>query len=128
MTPNKELKLAYYLAVTLLLVGVISYAAFPKKIPEQPFRIMFSAVSGKVLFDHKTHTSESGYGIVCYECHHNLEENETDPELCGDCHEPVSEEEGVPNRADAFHLQCAGCHDDFGAGPMTEECNSCHVL
>jgi hypothetical protein len=32
----------------------------------------------------------------------------------------------MPSRADAFHSQCKGCHEENGSGPV--ECNSCHSL
>jgi hypothetical protein len=38
-----------------------------------------------------------------------------------DCHGPDSE----PTRADAFHTNCRGCHEENGAGPV--ECSSCHL-
>ncbi len=126
MTSNKELQIAYGLAIILLFVGVLSYAAFSAKPPEQPVRLMFKCIAGKVFFDHKTHTVESGYGISCSDCHHNLEEGETDPQACGECHEPESQDEDVPGRADAFHAQCIDCHKDAEAGP--EKCASCHVM
>ena len=130
MAPKKELKLAYYIAGILLFVGAISYAAFPVNVPDEPRRIMFESIAGKVFFDHKTHSIEAGYGLSCIECHHELEEDETDPQpqLCGDCHEPDSEDEDMLKKMDAFHLQCSGCHEEFNAGPLNEECNACHVL
>ncbi len=124
MTSKKELQLAYSLAIVLLIVGVFCYAALSSTKPEPPNRIMFQCMAGKVLFDHKAHTSESGYGISCMDCHHNLEEGETKPETCGECHLPGSDEDG-PKRGDAFHQQCKGCHENDG-GPV--ECNACHVL
>jgi len=126
MISNKELQIAYGLAIILLVVGVLSYAAFPAKSPDQPVRLMFKCVAGKVLFDHKTHTSESGYGISCNDCHHNLEEGEIKPQACGECHESESQDEDMPNRSDAFHSQCIDCHKEGGAGP--EKCASCHVM
>jgi hypothetical protein len=33
----------------------------------------------------------------------------------------------MPKRSDAFHQQCAGCHEDFGKGPAESNCNGCHV-
>jgi len=142
MTPNKELQLAYGMAIVLLVVGLISYAAFPAKSPEVPIRMMFKCKAGKVLFDHKTHTDSSGYGISCSDCHHHPED-ETGLRACGDCHlpeEPAAapqacmechepdEVEGQlpPVRSDSFHSQCVGCHKDEGAGPV--ECSMCHVL
>ena len=59
MTSKKELKLAYALAIILLIVGVLSYAAFSEKVPEEPIRLMFKCVAGKVLFDHKIHAAGS---------------------------------------------------------------------
>ena len=126
MALKKEHRFAYVLAVVLLLVGVISYAAFSSKPPERPVRIMFKSIAGKVLFDHKTHTDESGLGLACNDCHHMLEEGDTEAQPCMECHEPQSEDEDVPKRSDAFHQQCIGCHQEFEAGPT--ECASCHVL
>ena len=149
MTPIKERKLAYYLAGILLVVGAISYAAFPDKTPEEPVRLMFKSVSGNVLFGHQTHSAESGYGIACKECHHHPEEAEEEKDVyqsCKNCHQIPKEGESVPpvcldchdksevedseiiKSADAFHAQCSGCHEDFGAGPKEQECASCHVL
>ena len=148
MSPMRERKFAYYLAGILLVVGTISYAAFPVKTPEQPIRIMFKSVSGNVLFDHKTHGSDSGYGNSCEDCHHHPGEGEADLRACKDCHQIPPEGESVPKAcldchdatevedteimksSDAFHAQCRGCHEDFGEGPGngSEECSSCHVL
>jgi hypothetical protein len=144
MTSKKELQLAYGLIIVLFIVGVLSYAAFSVKTPDQPVRLMFKSVAGRVLFDHKTHTDDSGYGISCKDCHHHPEEDETDFRACGDCHSALPEGETFPEactdchgldeiegtemmkKADAFHSQCIDCHKDNEAGP--EECASCHVL
>ena len=126
MALKKEQQFAYGLAIVLFVVGVISYAAFPAKTPEQPVRIMFDSVAGKVLFDHKTHTTDSGYGLACADCHHNLEEGETEPPSCLECHEQQTEDADVPKRSDAFHIQCINCHQEIEAGPR--ECGFCHVL
>jgi len=143
MTPKKELQMAYALAIILLVVGVLSYSAFSARAPEQPVRLMFKSAAGNVLFDHKTHTEESGYGISCEDCHHHFEEEvdfracgdchilpengEKMPQYCMDCHEPDEiEDTEMIKKVDAFHLQCINCHTDFEAGP--EECQSCHIL
>ena len=148
MTSKKELKLAYGLAIILLIVGVISYAAFPAKAPEEPVRIMYKIVAGKVLFDHKTHTAESGYGLSCNDCHHHPEdedeslracgdchqipaEGEAAPEACNDCHEPDEiEDSEFTKRADAFHSQCEKCHKESDIGPIddNERCSWCHFM
>ncbi|MBT8356986.1 MAG: cytochrome c family protein [Deltaproteobacteria bacterium] len=146
MTSKQELRLAYALAVILFVVGVLSYAmtAFSAKTPDIPMRLMFKGVAGKVLFDHKTHTEDAGYGIACVECHHHPEEGEEDyracvdchslaekedalPEACGDCHEADEiEDSEITKRVDAFHMQCINCHKENEAGP--EKCASCHVI
>ena len=126
MAFKKEQQFAYILAAVLLIVGVVSYAAFPQKTPDRPLRIMFQAVNGKVLFDHQTHTVESGVALSCGDCHHTLEAGETEAQACLECHERQSEDPDVPKRSDAFHRQCVNCHQEIEAGP--KECNSCHVM
>jgi hypothetical protein len=147
MTPQKELKLAYSLAAILLIVGFISYGAFPAKPPDEPIRIMYKTVAGKVLFDHKTHAAETGYALACQDCHHHpeddaeaalqpcgnchqiLPEGETLPATCLDCHEPEDiEDVEITKRSDAFHAQCESCHQEGGIGPVEQRCSWCHVL
>jgi hypothetical protein len=121
MTPKGEQGLAFALAAVLLVVGVVCYAAFPQKTPEEPVRIMFKSTAGKILFDHKTHAVEEGYGVACDDCHH--EEQEGSSSCSGeDCHGPDSD----PKRGDALHTNCRGCHEESGAGPT--ECAACHVM
>ena len=91
MTPKREMKIAYIIIIVLLFVGVISYAAFPAKAPEEPVRVMYKVVAGKVLFDHKAHTAESGYGLSCTDCHHHPEDEEESLIACGDCHQIPAE-------------------------------------
>ena len=123
MDARKEKAVAYAVGIVLVVVAVVCYAALPYRMAEQPVRILFKSAAGNVLFDHKVHTSENGYGYGCIECHHTLEEEGERPSACGECHEPDSEE---VNRSDAFHQQCQGCHDQSGMGPV--ECAGCHVL
>ncbi len=143
MIPKQKMKLVYGLVIYLLVVGVLCYAAFPVSPPEEPIRIMYSVAAGKVLFDHYTHTSESAYGLSCWDCHHPAND-EAALVACGSCHksdgeEPQPsqecpdcqdgneiEETQVLKRADAFHDQCIGCHQEFDAGPV--ECEACHVI
>ena len=144
MLSNRQLKIAYGLILYLLLVGVLSYAAFPEKTPEEPVRLMYKVVAGKVLFDHKAHTSELKYSLSCYDCHHHPADDDSSLVACGECHYGTEAIEGPPEkciechdtdeiedteilkRADAFHDQCIKCHQDFEAGPVA--CAACHVL
>lgn len=144
MTSQKQLQLACGLAVVLFVVGIVSIAAFPIKEPENPVRLMFMSAAGNVLFDHKTHTDSSGYGLSCQDCHHHPEEDvdlracgdchklmEKEgafPEACNDCHEPdeIEGSDEMMKRADAFHAQCIDCHKEADAGP--QECGLCHFM
>jgi hypothetical protein len=147
MTPKRELQTAFSLIIILFVVGVISYAAFPAKPPDQPIRIMYDSVAGKALFDHKTHFSMSGYAIACTQCHHHppdpenlqdailkcdychqtLEKGQNWPKSCLDCHDKADlEDSKILKKSDAFHAQCVECHKEVGSGPT--DCNSCHVL
>jgi len=124
MGATTQLKTAYILSATLFLVGVVAYAAYPDKPPEQPVRMVLRNIGGNVLFDHKKHTAEAGYGIACKDCHHDMEDEKSKPTACGECHKPAGEE--ALRRADAFHKNCQGCHEEGGLGPV--ECNRCHLL
>ena len=78
---------------------------------------------GKVVFEHLAHAET--YGIECDACHHT-----GDYEIpCGECHNAeAAEEQGIPARMEAFHLNCMGCHEEMGVGPYgKDQCNQCHV-
>jgi hypothetical protein len=144
MFSKKQMKIAYGLILYLLIVAVLCYAAFPEKVPEEPVRLMYNVVAGKVLFDHEAHTSEMHYGLSCYDCHHHPTDDEESLTACGDCHLATDTVDGPPEkciechdadeiedtemlkRADAFHDQCIKCHQDFEAGPVA--CAACHVV
>jgi hypothetical protein len=121
MTSKGEQAFAFALAAILLVVGVVCYAGFSQESPAEPVRLMFKTNAGKILFDHKTHSDDAGYGIACDDCHH--EEQEGTSSCSGeDCHGPDSD----PKRGDALHTNCKGCHEESGAGPV--ECAACHVM
>ncbi len=125
MKQRTEKSLAYCIAAILFVVGIVSYAAFPERKPEEPIRIMLQSTAGKVLFSHKGHTSEDGYGLDCTDCHHAWEEDSGEKPLsCTECHEIDSED--PIKRSEALHQQCIGCHEDDGTAPV--ECSQCHVL
>jgi hypothetical protein len=147
MTSKDQIKRACSLSIILLIVGILcySYTAFSSTPTTPPVRMMFKVVAGNVLFQHKVHTGPMGYGLACLDCHHHPEDEESDYRACGDCHtnnenmETVMETctechdpedfdlEDVATRADAFHGQCAGCHEAFDSGPVADDCNACHV-
>ena len=53
-----------------------------------------------------------------------MEDEEEEATSCGECHEPDAED--MVKRSEAFHMQCKGCHEDDGTGPIN--CSECHVL
>ena len=119
-----EKAVAYCLAAILFVVGVVCYAAFPEKTPGEPIRIMLTSTGGNVLFDHKKHASESGYGLACTDCHHMLEDEGAKPKTCTECHEVDGED--PMKRSDALHMQCIDCHKEDGTAPA--ECSGCHAF
>ena len=125
MELKTEKTFAYCLAAILLVVGVVCYAAFPQEKPEDPIRIMLKSAGGTVLFDHKEHASEDGYGFDCTECHHLWENDGAKPEACTECHTTEAEDD-MPKLSDAFHKQCISCHENDGFAPV--ECSVCHAF
>ncbi len=127
MFSRKELNLVYVGTAILLLLAVVSYAAFPSRPSQPPLRIAFQSVAGKVMFDHGRHRLEAGYGLACGDCHHTLSPDEYNQAgSCTECH-PVEEgDDQMPKRSDAIHQQCIDCHREYGAGPV--ECTQCHVM
>jgi hypothetical protein len=144
MTSKRQRLITYGLAIHLLLIAIICYAAFPQKSPDTPIRLMFHTAAGKVFFDHDTHDSANGYGLACIDCHHHPSDEAEALRACGDCHQSLPEGEEFPESCldchdteeiegsevggleDAFHGQCIKCHSDFEAGPT--DCSGCHVI
>ena len=116
MAFKKDAQLIFRYIIVLLLVGVLCYAAFPQKTPDEPVRIVMRNLGGKVIFDHKTHASaEGGYGLECSDCHHNILDDGGDPESCEDCHEKDSDSTNTHHctlvftivRTAVFQLDCS---------------------
>jgi hypothetical protein len=127
MFSRKELKLVYGVTVCLLVLAVVSYAAFPVQPPKRPLRIAFQSVAGKVIFDHGRHLSATGYSLSCGECHHTLAPDEYDQAAsCTECHAVEEGDDQMPKHSDAIHQQCIDCHREFGTGPV--DCVQCHVM
>jgi len=149
MTSKKHRMIVYGVAIQLLLIAIVCYAAFPIEKPPEPIRLMYQTNAGKVLFDHQTHATVNGYALDCMDCHHAHFGEEIEPVACGlchstgqkvseypqacfDCHGDASEIESpdILKRSDAFHQQCIQCHEQYGAGPASgaDNCSKCHVL
>lgn len=127
MFSRKELNVVYAGTLILLLLAVVSYAAFPSRPSRPPLRIAFQNVAGKVMFDHGRHHLDAGYGITCGDCHHTLSPDEYDQAgSCTECHSVEEGDDQMLKRADAIHQQCIGCHREYGAGPV--DCAQCHVM
>lgn len=136
MDIKKESFIACCVAAALFVIGVVCFAAFPDKPPEdRPERIMFLSESdaGTVLFSHKYHSAKDTYGLDCNECHCYWDKAKNEkPVSCSstDCHPVEGGDEKKPNRKDALHNRCMGCHEDTGHGPghLPNECSLCHVI
>jgi hypothetical protein len=75
-------------------------------------------------FDHETHSQY--YGLSCTDCHHMYDpDSGSQPQNCNACHMETGDDY-MPSLSDSYHQQCIGCHQDFGVGPTTENCNDCH--
>jgi hypothetical protein len=146
MTYEKELKIAYWLTIILLLVAVVGYAV-PEEEPEEPVRKMFKCIAGKVLFTHQQHSdmSESGYGLACQDCHHHRKKEEdrkegeqeikgcgechlkevpkTVPQVCRECHEPGEDHH---ENDEVGELGCKDCHTTTKDKPLPDVCLDCH--
>ncbi len=128
MKRKTESYIGFYAAAILFCVGVVCYAAFPKKNIERPVRIMFQTSGGGVLFSHDVHSDKENYGLDCADCHpaYNRDEAER-PGSCTGCHNVENPDEGMLKRSDALHALCRGCHEEGGQGPA-ERCTDCHAL
>ncbi len=77
------------------------------------------------VFDHPAHSED--YGLNCSDCHHTYAEGDSgEPEACGTCHNPESEDGSMLGRVDAFHKQCIECHEASGVTPGGSDCAECH--
>jgi hypothetical protein len=109
MISKENAKLGYGLAIVLLIVGVVCYAAgSPEALSgDEPVRKVFMGVAGNVLFDHQAHTDYEG---DCTVCHHHGDNEFT---ACNTCHLKA-----VPNQEPEI---CLNCH------PLTEDMKDIHI-
>ena len=128
MEIRRERMVAYGLGIILLVIGIVCYAAFPNRPPQDPVRIMYTSAAGDVLFDMREHhVEEDGYGIACVDCHHDIADATETPQPCRDCHLANKEEsEGELDTQTAFHDLCIECHKEDGFAPV--DCDKCHRI
>ena len=113
------------LLTVLLAVFAVGAYVWPQAEEDVPTRILLDKKGGKIVYEHKVHAE--GYGLECSTCHHyeNLENGVT---ACGECHNALTAEYDLPDRMEAFHLRCMGCHEEVGSGPYEQDqCNLCHL-
>ena len=106
MATQRDLKVAVFIMIVLLITGIVCYASFTSPVPDNPVRLMFQNKAGKVLFTHLSHTDT--YSLECLDCHHNIEDDDT--YNCSECHEETGDED-LPSRADAFQIGRASCRE-----------------
>lgn len=144
MSENNNVKAAYLLAMVLLIVGIVCYAASDPIVSpgDEPVRKVFQGLAGDVLFDHQGHTYYEG---DCYACHHHGDSDEIMacnachkeenpqwvPAVCNDCH-PMSGDTFV---FDEHHLMleddpgayaCIDCHQKEEGEALPYACGDCH--
>jgi hypothetical protein len=83
----------------------------------------------RAVFRHDSHNEKAGID-ACNECHHvfkdgkKLEDASSEDRRCADCHGPAASGK-TPSLRKAFHLNCRGCHEKSGKGPVM--CGECHL-
>jgi predicted CXXCH cytochrome family protein len=138
---KRELNPVYVSTIALFVVGLI-FNSISVGALEQPLRVVFQSVTGRVLFDHQTHLGKDAKRFSCRDCHHHPMQG-ADTRGCGVCHSPPPEGKIAPGacfdcheadaikelqmtkRPDAFHALCINCHKKKEAGPV--ECSGCHA-
>lgn len=135
MSSEKQLNIAYVLALACLVIGIVCYAFIHPVPADEPVRIHFKSVGGNVLFDHQAHVET--YEIDCAACHHASNSEETALfTSCTSCHQaqegPLSfGENGLFDHdmhIDA-DLDCVSCHHDYSEDSEEEPrpCRECHT-
>ncbi len=81
-------------------------------------------IYGPVEFDHIGHAKWCELGNGCVDCHHVDIDGLSS---CGECHEssPVRKDLRVPSLKAVYHLNCMGCHLDWG---HENACQYCHGI
>ncbi|PID73204.1 MAG: acidic cytochrome c3 [Desulfobacterales bacterium] len=125
------MKKKHYLLMAIIGVAFVAMASLSGFSQEDIAYVRDSAFGlrdrGPVAFVHDEH-NEKAEIEDCNACHHVYEdgkllEDETSEGMeCSECHMT-----GGKTRMDLmrnYHLQCKGCHEDLGKGPVM--CGECH--
>ncbi|MFH1337040.1 MAG: cytochrome c3 family protein [Candidatus Zixiibacteriota bacterium] len=104
---------------------VAQKAAAEKKSEKEPKMSILNAlerVYEPVSFSHGRHTLVTD---DCVTCHHHNQPGQT--LACKECHEAPFDPKNLnmPGLKGAYHLQCMGCHQEMGGGPVG--CSECHA-
>ena len=94
---------------------------------ESPFVNTFEDTYGPVRFMHSRHAATLGGD--CAACHHYRPADPAAAETvpCSACHQDAfnPDHDGRIGLKAAYHLQCVGCHETAGEGPV--RCEGCHL-
>ncbi len=141
--------------IVLVILAVVSIGVYllPEKQEKIPTRVLLDNLGGKVIFSHKTHANNYGFG--CGDCHHESSDPLESVLACGVCHGSIptnAELAEIAKTGDGktplgsmpYHntelvtdkKACGTCHHlefalkDWGHDKHTEEfgldCDACH--
>jgi hypothetical protein len=83
----------------------------------------------QAVFRHDSHNEKAKIDD-CNTCHHVYKDGKkqadesSEDKLCSDCH-ALGDAGRTPSLRKAFHLNCRGCHEKSGKGPVM--CGECHL-
>ena len=137
--------------IVLVVLAVVSIGVYciPEKQEKVPTRVLLDNLGGKVIFSHKTHANNYGFG--CGDCHHESSDPIESVLACGTCHGSLpanAELAEIAKTGDGktplgpmpYHdtnlvtdkNACLTCHhlefvqSDTDIEPEPMNCNSCH--
>lgn len=83
------------------------------------------------VFNHDLHNEQAELEEDCSVCHHLYDENgdlvegeSSEDQSCVECHD-LESSGSQPALMKAFHMNCKGCHEKEGKGPVM--CGECHI-
>ncbi len=147
---KKNLKLIVFVILAVVSIGIY---CIPEEREKIPTRILLDNLGGKVIFSHKMHAQNFGFG--CGDCHHESSDPKEAVLACGTCHGTIptnaelaeiakTGDGKTPLGSMSYHntalvtdkKACGTCHHleftqkDWGHDKHAEEfgldCDSCH--